>query len=81
MPWGGSILVMSVWCPGGFLNLNGHLFLMIWENFWDYFIEYITYTFGLHLFSLFDAHDSQVLSFGGIAEFLYIAFATLESFV
>jgi hypothetical protein len=47
MPWGGSILVMSVWCPGGFLNLNGHLFLEIWEIFCHYFAEYIAYTFGL----------------------------------
>jgi hypothetical protein len=38
---------MSVWCPGGFLNLNGHLFLEIWEIFCHYFAEYIAYTFGL----------------------------------
>jgi hypothetical protein len=30
MPWRVSILVMSLRCPGGFLNLNGHLFLKIW---------------------------------------------------
>jgi hypothetical protein len=31
MPWRGSILVKSVWCPGGFLYLNGLLFLEIWR--------------------------------------------------
>jgi hypothetical protein len=36
-------------------------------KFCHYFIEYITYTFGLHLFS-FDAHDSQVWSFDGVTE-------------
>jgi hypothetical protein len=27
MSWGTSILVKSVWCPGGFLYLNGQNFL------------------------------------------------------
>jgi hypothetical protein len=60
MQWGGSILVKSVWCPGGFLDLNGLLFLEIWEIFWYHFVEYITYPFGLQVFSFFDTHDSQV---------------------
>jgi hypothetical protein len=42
MPWRGSILVKSVWCPGGFLYLNGTHFLKIWENFCYYFVECIT---------------------------------------
>jgi hypothetical protein len=29
MPWVGSVLVKSVWCPGGFLYLNGQNFLEI----------------------------------------------------
>jgi hypothetical protein len=62
----GSALVMSVWCPGGFLCLDGHLFLAVWEVFCYYFVEYITYNFGLHLFS--SAYDLQVLSFEGVAE-------------
>jgi hypothetical protein len=33
MLWKGSILVMSVWCPGSFLYLNGYLFPEIWEYF------------------------------------------------
>jgi hypothetical protein len=45
-------LVKSVWCPGGFLYLNGQLFLKIWEIF-CYFVEYIMYPFGLYLFSFF----------------------------
>jgi hypothetical protein len=40
----------------------------IWEIFCYYFVEYITYTFGLQ-FSFFNAHDEQVWSFNGIAEF------------
>jgi hypothetical protein len=51
MPWRGSIMVKSVWCPSVFLFLNGQNFLNIWEIFCYYFIEYITYPFGLHLFS------------------------------
>jgi hypothetical protein len=47
----------------------------------DYFVEYIMYTFGLHPFSFFDAHDSQVWSFDGVTEFLHIPFTALESFV
>jgi hypothetical protein len=57
-----------------------HLSLKIWEIFCDYFVEYIMYTFGLHLFS-FNAHDLQVWSFDGISEFLLIPSAALESFV
>jgi hypothetical protein len=38
------------------------------------------YPFGLHLFSFFNAHDSQAWSFGGVAEFLYIPFTALELF-
>jgi hypothetical protein len=74
---GGSILVKSVCCPGGFLYLNGQNFLKLWEIFCYYFIEYIMYAFGLHLFS-FNAHDSQVWSFDGVAEFLHIFFTALE---
>jgi hypothetical protein len=49
----GSILVMSVWCPGGLLYLNKHLFLNIFETSWYYFVDYITYTFAMHLFFFF----------------------------
>jgi hypothetical protein len=75
------ILVKSVWCPGGFLYPNGQLSLKIWEIFWYYFVKYITYPFGLNLFPFFDAHDLQVWSFDGVAEFLHIPFTTFESFV
>jgi hypothetical protein len=37
------------------------------------------YSFGLH-FSFFNAHDSQVWSFDGGAEFLHILFIALELF-
>jgi hypothetical protein len=76
----GSILVKSVLCPGGFLYLNGQLFLKIWEIFCYYFVEYIMYPFGLHLFSFFNAHDSQVRSFDGVTESFHIPFKSLESF-
>jgi hypothetical protein len=36
--------------------------------------------FGLDLFSFFNAHDSQVWSFDGASEFLYIPFSGLELF-
>jgi hypothetical protein len=80
MPWGGSILVKSVWCPGGFLYLNEQIFLKIWEIFCYYFFEYVIYLFGLHLFSFFNAHDSQVWSFDEVTEFLHIPFIALELF-
>jgi hypothetical protein len=77
MLWRGSILVKSFWYPGGFLHLNGHNFFDIWEFFCYYFIEYITYPFGLYLFFFLNAHDSQVWSFDGVAEFLHIPFKAL----
>jgi hypothetical protein len=55
------MLVISVSCPGGFLYLNVNLFLEIWDIFCYYFVEYITYTFGLHILS-FNDHDSQIWS-------------------
>jgi hypothetical protein len=64
MPWKGCVLEY----------LNGHLFPEILENFCYAFVEYITYIFGLHLFSFFNVYDLQ-------AEILHILFATLESFV
>jgi hypothetical protein len=72
---------MSVWCPGAFLYLNGHLFLKIWEFLCYYFVEYIAYNFYFHLFYFFNAHDSQVWSFARVTEFLPIPFTALESFV
>jgi hypothetical protein len=36
------------------------------------------YPFGLHFFSFFNDHDSQVWSFDGIIEFLHILFTVLE---
>jgi hypothetical protein len=50
----------SVCCPWGFLYLNGYNFLVIWEIFWYYFIEYVKYPFVLHLFSFFNAYGSLV---------------------
>jgi hypothetical protein len=35
--------------------------------------------FGLHLFTFFNVHDSQVCSFDGVAEFLHIPFSAFES--
>jgi hypothetical protein len=80
MPWGGSILVKSVWCPEGFLYLNGQNFLKIWEIFCNYFIEHFAYSLGLDLFSFFNAHDSQVRSFDGVAKLLNITLTALELF-
>jgi hypothetical protein len=80
MLWRSSILVMSVWFAGGFLNLNRDFFLAIWEIFCYNLVEYIMHNFGLHLFS-FDAHDLQVWFFDVIADFLHIPFTALESFV
>jgi hypothetical protein len=80
LPWGGSNLVRSLWCPGSFLYLNGKIFLEIWEIFCYCFIEYIKYLFGLHIFSFFNAHDSQVWSFDGVTEVLYIPFPALSLF-
>jgi hypothetical protein len=37
------------------------------------------YHFGLHLFSFFDACDSQIWSFKGVTDFLHIHFAAFES--
>jgi hypothetical protein len=56
-------------------------FSSAWEIFCYSFVEYITYPFGVHLSSSFDAHDLQVWSFDGIADFLCIPFAAFESFV
>jgi hypothetical protein len=69
MPWKGSILAKRVWYLGIFLYLNGQNFLEIWEVFCYYFIEYITFLFDLHLFSFFNAYDSQIWYFNGVADF------------
>jgi hypothetical protein len=45
---------------GGFLYMNGHNFIKIWEIFCYYIIEYIINPFYLDLFSLCNARDSQV---------------------
>jgi hypothetical protein len=72
--------VKSVWCPGGFLHLNGQIFLKNWEIFCYYFNDFIRYPFCLELFSFFNAHDSRVWSFDGVSEFLHIPFTSLELF-
>jgi hypothetical protein len=61
--------------------VDGHHFLENWEIFCYYFVQYITYTSGLQFFSFFNAHDLQVWSFDGIAEFLQVPITTVESFV
>jgi hypothetical protein len=38
------------------------------------------FPFGLYLLSFFNAHDSQVLSFDEVAEFLHVPFKALELF-
>jgi hypothetical protein len=58
--------------------MNGQNFLEIWEIFCYYFIEYITYPFGLQL--LFNACDSQIWSFDGVSEILHIPYTALELF-
>jgi hypothetical protein len=73
----GSLLVMTIWCPAGFLYPDGNLFLKVWQFFCYCFVECISYAIGLHLFS-FDAHD---WSFDGISEFLHIPSTTLQSFL
>jgi hypothetical protein len=72
MPWRGSILVKSVWCPGGFLN--GQLFLRIW-NFSAIILLNILCIPLACTSSPSSKHDSQVWSFDGVAEFLHIPFA------
>jgi hypothetical protein len=67
------VSVNSVWCPGDFLYLNGQNFLKTGEIFCYYLIEYVTYPFGLHLFS-FNGHTYQAWSFDVLAEFLHIPF-------
>jgi hypothetical protein len=79
MLWGGSILVKSVWCPGGLFYLNGQDFIEIWEIFCYYFIKYVIYPVGLYLLSFF-RNDSQVWSFDRVSELLHIPFTDLELF-
>jgi hypothetical protein len=45
-----------------------------------FLLHIITYPFGLHLFSFFNAHDSQVWTFDGVTEFFHIRFTGLELF-
>jgi hypothetical protein len=79
MLWGGSIVVKTVWCPGGFLYLNGQSFLAIWEIFCYYCIEYITYPFS---FTSSPSSVPMILRFGLLMEsqFLHIPFTALEFF-
>jgi hypothetical protein len=67
MLWGGSILAKPVWCPGGFLYVNGQNIPEVWEIFCYYFIECITY-----LFSCTSSPSSMpmILSFGLLMELL-----------
>jgi hypothetical protein len=58
----------------------GNSFFEIWKCFCYYFAEYITYPFGLHLFSFFNIPDSQVWSFDRVNEFLRLPFTALELF-
>jgi hypothetical protein len=64
MPWGGSILVKSVWSPGTFLYLKEQTFLELWEVFCCYFIEYTMNPFCLTLFSF----NTMILRFGLLME-------------
>jgi hypothetical protein len=70
---------MSVWCTGGFLYQNGQNFFEVWEIFCYDFIEYVMYSFGLHL-SFFNVHDSQFWSFDEVVKFFHIPFTALELF-
>jgi hypothetical protein len=45
-----------------------------------YFIEYITYRFGIKVFSLSNAYDSQIWSSEGVTEFLHMPFTAFELF-
>jgi hypothetical protein len=58
----------------------GITFSRFWEVFCYHFIEYIMNPICLDIFPFFNAHDSQVWSFDGVVEFLYIPFAGLELF-
>jgi hypothetical protein len=58
----------------------GKPFTRFGKFFCYYFIEYIMNPFGLHLLSFFNAHDPQLWSFAGVAEFLHILFTALELF-
>jgi hypothetical protein len=75
--WRGSILIMFVRCPGGFLYLSGHLFIKIWEIFCYYFVEIMACTSSPSTILI----DLQVWSFNGTPEFLHILFAAHEPFV
>jgi hypothetical protein len=50
-------------------------------NYLVTFVEYILNPFSLHLFSFFDAHDSQVWSLDGVIELLSVPYAALDYFV
>jgi hypothetical protein len=78
IPCRGSVLVMSVYYSRGFLYLDGQRFLEICGVFCCYSVEYISSDFCLHFF---EAHDWQVWSFDGVAEFLHILFTALQSFL
>jgi hypothetical protein len=66
------IVLTIIWHGKDLFCLNRHHFLKIWEIFCYYFLDYITYTIVLYLFSFFDDHDSQVWSLDGVTDFLHI---------
>jgi hypothetical protein len=57
-----------------FLYLDGHRFLSFWGVSSYYFVEYISYAFGLYLFSSSDAHDLQDCFLDGITDIWHISF-------
>jgi hypothetical protein len=50
------------------------------KNFLYYFIENIVNSFCVHPFSFFNAHDSKVCSFDGVAYFFQSWFVWLKLF-
>jgi hypothetical protein len=80
VPWRGSFLVKTVWCPGDFVYPNGQLFLKIWE-----FFSIILLTV-LHNPLACTSSPSLMLMlhrFGfwwRVTEFFQIQFSALESF-
>jgi hypothetical protein len=77
MIFGGSILVMTVWCHKGFLSLYEYLFLKISEIFFYYsmnaFCIYLTWTSS----SMPIIHGFGILM---ELEFLRVSFTVLEPF-
>jgi hypothetical protein len=78
--WYGEVLFWSCLIDVIKAYPYGHLFLKICLVFCCYFVGYVSYVFGLHLFFFFNAHRSWIWSFNGISGSMHIPFIFLHSF-